>query len=63
MRHTRDSPDASTMRFEERDGKRWSTAKDGGVRHDWSEVPWNWVANQWRTCLRIYERRFMNAGS
>jgi class 3 adenylate cyclase len=47
------------MRFEERDGKRWGTARNGGVRHDWVEVPWNWVANQWLTCLRIYERGFM----
>jgi class 3 adenylate cyclase len=47
------------MRFEERDGKRWGTAKNGGVRHEWLEVPWNWVANQWLTCLRIYERGFM----
>lgn len=47
------------MRFEERDGKRWGTAKNGGVRHEWIEVPWNWVANQWLTCLRIYERGFM----
>jgi class 3 adenylate cyclase len=49
------------MRFEERDGKRWGTAKTGGVRHEWIEVPWNWVANQWLTCLRIYERGFMKA--
>src|ERR1700754_4962424 len=47
------------MTFEERDGKRWGTAKNGGVRHAWVEVPWNWVANQWLTCLRIYERGFM----
>jgi class 3 adenylate cyclase len=47
------------MRFEERGGGRWGTAKNGGVRHDWVEVPWNWVANQWLTCLRIYERGFM----
>ncbi len=49
------------MTFEERDGKRWGTARNGGVRHDWLEVPWNWVANQWLTCLRIYERGFMRA--
>jgi class 3 adenylate cyclase len=49
------------MRFEERDGRRWGTARNGGVRHDWIEVPWNWVANQWLTCLRIYERGFMRA--
>jgi len=47
------------MRFEERDGKRWGTARNGGVRHEWLEVPWNWVANQWLTCLRVYERGFM----
>jgi class 3 adenylate cyclase len=53
--------DAAEMQFEERDGKRWGTAKHGGVRHDWLEVPWNWVANQWLTSLRIYERGFMRA--
>ncbi|HEU4728320.1 MAG TPA: DUF5939 domain-containing protein [Kofleriaceae bacterium] len=47
------------MRFEEREGKRWGTARPGGVRHDWIEAPWEWVANQWLTCLRIYERGFM----
>lgn len=49
------------MTFEERDGQRWGTARNGGVRHEWLEVPWNWVANQWLTCLRIYERGFMRA--
>ena len=47
------------MFFEERDGKRYGTAKPGGVRHEWEELPWNWVANQWLTCTRIYERGFM----
>src|SRR5690349_13780902 len=49
------------MTFEERGGKRWGTARNGGVRHEWLEVPWNWVANQWLTCLRLYERGFMRA--
>jgi class 3 adenylate cyclase len=49
------------MKFEERDGKRWGTAKPGGVRHEWWEPPWNWVANQWLTCTRIYESGFMKA--
>ena len=49
------------MTFEERDGKRWGTAKPGGVRHEWLEMPWNWVANQWLTSLRIYERGFFRA--
>jgi len=47
------------MTFEEREGKRWGTAKPGGVRHEWWEQPWNWVANQWLTCTRIYTRGFM----
>lgn len=47
------------MVFEERGGKRFGSAKPGGVRHEWLEVPWNWVANQWLTCTRIYERGFM----
>lgn len=49
------------MQFEERGGRRWGTARPGGVRHEWLEVPWDWVANQWLTCLRIYERGFMRA--
>ena len=47
------------MLFEERDGKRWGSAKPGGVRHEWYELPWNWVANQWLTCTRLYDRGFM----
>lgn len=49
------------MTFTEQDGVRRGTASNGGVRHEWIEVPWNWVANQWLTCLRIYDRGFMKA--
>jgi class 3 adenylate cyclase len=49
------------MTFVEKDGKRYGTARPGGVRHEWLEVPWNWVANQWLTSLRIYERGFFRA--
>ncbi|MGN6106910.1 MAG: DUF5939 domain-containing protein [Kofleriaceae bacterium] len=49
------------MTFVERDGRRWGTARPGGVRHEWVEAPWNWVANQWLTSLRIYERGFFRA--
>ncbi|MEO8701443.1 MAG: DUF5939 domain-containing protein [Kofleriaceae bacterium] len=49
------------MTFTEDRGKRRGTAKPGGVRHEWLEVPWNWVANQWLTSLRIYERGFFRA--
>ncbi len=48
----------SEMEFEERDGVRWGTSRPGGVRHAWIEVPWDWVAGQWLTSVRLYERGF-----
>jgi class 3 adenylate cyclase len=47
------------MTFTEKDGKRYGSSKAGGVRHEWLEVPWSWVAEQWLTSTRIYERGFM----
>jgi class 3 adenylate cyclase len=49
------------MTFVEKAGKRYGSAKPGGVRHEWLEVPWNWVAEQWLTSLRLYDRGFMTA--
>lgn len=49
------------MEFWEQDGKRYGRAKPGGVQHEWVEVPWNWVANQWLTSLRIYSKGFFKA--
>ena len=49
------------MTFVERDGKRFGSSKAGGVKHEWIEIPWNWVAEQWLSSLRIYERGFMTA--
>jgi class 3 adenylate cyclase len=49
------------MTFVEKDGKRYGSSKAGGVKHEWLEVPWNWVAEQWLTSTRIYERGFMRA--
>lgn len=46
------------MTFEERGTELWGTAKNGGVQHEWLEVPWNWVAGQWLTCTRVYTRGF-----
>lgn len=46
------------MKFEERDGKRWGTSRNGGVLHEWIEVPWSWVGDQWLSCTRLYERGF-----
>src|SRR4051812_43221388 len=51
----------SEMTFWEKDGKRYGRSKAGGVKHEWMEVPWNWVAEQWLTSTRIYERGFMRA--
>ena len=47
------------MTFVEKNGRRFGSAKTGGVKHEWLEVPWNWVAEQWLTSTRIYERGFM----
>jgi class 3 adenylate cyclase len=49
------------MTFVEREGKRHGSAKPGGVRHEWLEIPWNWVANQWLSSLRVYEKGFFKA--
>src|SRR5689334_13789074 len=47
------------MTFAERDGKLYGASKAGGVKHDWLEVPWDWVAEHWLTSVRLYERGFM----
>jgi class 3 adenylate cyclase len=46
------------MTFTARGTELWGTAKNGGVQHEWHEVPWNWVAGQWLTCTRVYTRGF-----
>ena len=47
------------MTFVEKAGRKYGSSKAGGVKHDWLEVPWSWVAEQWLTSTRIYERGFM----
>src|SRR5580692_6217519 len=42
----------SEMKFEERGSVAWGTSKSAGVRHEWIEVPWDWVAGQWLTSVR-----------
>lgn len=49
------------MKFEQRGEETWGTARNGGVHHEWLEVPWNWVAGQWLTCLRVYTHGFAKA--
>ncbi len=47
--------------FVENHGVRHGRSKAGGMIHEWLEVPWNWVAEQWLTSTRIYTRGFMRA--
>jgi class 3 adenylate cyclase len=49
------------MKFEDRGAVRWGSARTGGIRHEWIEVPWSWVAGQWITSVRLYERGFSRA--
>lgn len=46
------------MHFEERDGARWGSSRNGGVLHTWVEVPWEWVAERWIAATRVYTRGF-----
>jgi class 3 adenylate cyclase len=47
------------MTFVEKDGKLHGASKPGGVRHEWVEMPWNWVAEQWLSSVRVFARGFM----
>ncbi len=44
------------MHFVEKDGKRFGSSNAGGIKHEWWEVPWNWVAEEWLANVRIYDR-------
>src|SRR5436190_21127803 len=45
--------------FEQKDGRRIGRSRPAGIRHEWTEVPWNWVAGQWLENLRLYDRGFL----
>jgi class 3 adenylate cyclase len=49
------------MKFEQKDGRRYGSSRPGRVRHEWVELPWNWVAGQWLESVRVYERGFPRA--
>jgi class 3 adenylate cyclase len=49
------------MTFVEKEGVRWGTARYTGVKHEWQEVPWNWVAGRWYELFRIYRKGAMRA--
>lgn len=40
------------------DGELWGTARNGGLLHEWLEVPWNWVTGQWLESQRTYKTGF-----
>jgi len=47
------------MKFTPREnGELWGTARNGGLLHEWHEVPWNWVAGQWLESQRLYKTGF-----
>jgi class 3 adenylate cyclase len=49
------------MTFVERDGVRHGMARYTGVKHEWIELPWNWVAGRWYELSRIYAKGAMRA--
>jgi class 3 adenylate cyclase len=49
------------MTFADDGPVRRGRARIGGFRHEWVEVPWNWVAGQWLESMRIYQRGFFHA--
>jgi class 3 adenylate cyclase len=48
----------SRMQFAEKDGVLHGEGTNGGVRHVWREVPWDWVAERWLIARRVYSKGF-----
>jgi len=46
------------MRFQPDQGHMRGTSRAGGRRHEWTEVPWNWVAGQWLESVRLYDKGY-----
>jgi class 3 adenylate cyclase len=46
------------MHFEERDGRLHGRAVYGGLRHEWVEEPWDWVAQRHLFSVRSYSRGY-----
>jgi len=49
----------SPMTFTPEQGQLVGRSRPGGVRHEWIEEPWDWVAGQWMSNVRVYRRGFM----
>jgi class 3 adenylate cyclase len=46
----------SELSFREHDGAVHGKSRTGGVRHEWIELPWDWVAHRYVVAERIYSR-------
>ena len=46
------------MEFEERDGMRFGSSVNGGVKHEWVEEPWTWISERELIAIRSYSRGF-----
>ncbi len=49
------------MEIEEKGGLLRGASVNGGVRLEWTELPWDWVANRFVSLTRIYHRGFVRA--
>ncbi|HVV86665.1 MAG TPA: DUF5939 domain-containing protein [Kofleriaceae bacterium] len=49
------------IRFVEKEGVRWGSARYGGLAHEWQEVAWDWVAGRWFAFDRLYAKGGMTA--
>lgn len=47
------------MSFAPEAGRLVGRSRNGGVRHEWIEEPWDWVAGQWMSNVRVYSRGFV----
>ncbi len=48
----------SKMTFVERDGALFGQSVNGGVRHEWVELPWEWITGRELLAIRRYSRGF-----
>ncbi len=49
------------MTFVERGDVKHGSARYTGVKHEWIEVPWNWIAGRWYQLFRVYSKGSMRA--
>lgn len=49
------------MKFQPKEGKLVGSSRSGGRHHEWTEVPWSWVAGEWMESLRAYTAGYPRA--